>query len=174
MPDKYGWCSTERDGSPKQQGWYLVTNRLDVTKPGDISWNTSFWSHRGVWDTNNDPIYYLLCPGKEAHGSSPKPQSCPVCGNEAKLRTDGPPYYVMCTKNKVHRVCLIGPDASNEAGAITLWNTLRYSQEKRIELAAICACNWFIAQDSRGVWIHQDGEECGLSECVATDPTRTK
>ena len=167
MPDRYGWCSTERDGPPKQSGWYLVTNRLDATEPGGISWNMSFWSHRGVWDTHNDPEYYFLCPGKEAHGSSPKPQPCPVCGNEAKPCTNGPPYYVMCTKNRIRRVCQIGPDADSEAGAITIWNMLRYEQEK---CTAICACNWLVCQDVGGIWIHQNGEKCGLDKCVAANP----
>ena len=34
----------------------------------------------------------------------------------------------------------------------------------------ICACNWLVCQDIGGVWIHQNGEKCGLDKCVAANP----
>ena len=132
MPDKFGWCSVEVDGPPKQAGWYLITDYCYAAAPGQYPWVLCVWSgEKGEkweaekWESIADaPKFYFQIPGKEAL-SIPKLQLCPVCGSEPKLCTDGPPYYVMCGKDRVHRVCLIGPDASSKVGAIALWNALR-------------------------------------------------
>ena len=128
MPDKFGWYSVERDGPPKQQGWYLVTSRLDATEPGDNSWNTCYRSNYGVWDNKSDPKYYLLCPGKESYEPPPKPKPCPICGGKPELRVRSFSHFVRCgTINDISigNICLIGPDANNERTAIALWNSLR-------------------------------------------------
>ena len=127
MPDKFGWCSVERDGQPKHRGWHLVTNRSDVIMAGNCAWSTRFWSNRN-WDGNNDPRFYLLCPGKEAFEPSPKPKPCPICGGEPELRVRSFSHFVRCGKIgeiSVGNTCLIGPDANNERTAIALWNKLR-------------------------------------------------
>lgn len=36
--------------------------------------------------------------------------------------------------------------------------------------SAICACNWFVAQEIGGKWIHQNGEMCGLDKCISDNP----
>ena len=139
MPDKFGWCSVEHDGPPKYRGWYLVTDRSDVTLAGGCAWSTRFWSDRN-WASDTDPKFYLLCPSKEAFELPPKPQPCPVCRNEPELCSRGGQdkngiptsmYYVKCTRNVSLGACLFGPETGSKERAITFWNALRYVQERK-------------------------------------------
>ncbi len=47
------------------------------------------------------------------------------------------------------------------------FNPLRIFEPNR---SAICACNYFIAQDVNEIWIHVNGEKCRLALCNAKNP----
>ena len=60
-----------------------------------------------------------------------------------------------------------------EAVEETLRNQLPILVEDALRVRLpICARNWFVAQDMMGIWIHQNGDTCGLDKCTAADPTQ--
>ena len=128
MPDKFGWCSVERDGPPKHRGWYLTMDALYGGVPGEHPWDMRFWSGE-EWTSYGRPMFYRLSPGKEAYKAPPKPQPCPVCGSKSDLCNKDYMHYVSCGKNKDWGQCLVGPVANNAERACMLWNSLRYEKD---------------------------------------------
>ena len=60
-----------------------------------------------------------------------------------------------------------------EAVEETLRNQLPILVEDALRVRLpICARNWFVCQDMMGIWIHQNGDTCGLDKCTAADPTQ--
>lgn len=56
-------------------------------------------------------------------------------------------------------------DIMDRTNPVAQW--MRQESEK-------CACNWFVAQDINGQWIHTDGTECHGIHCNAPDPSGSK
>ena len=128
MPDKFGWCSVERDGPPKHPSWYIVSDEYEGVAPGVSSWTAQFWSGSD-WQFGSTPKFYLQSPGKEAYKASPKPQPCPICESKSNLCNKDYVHYVSCGKNKDWSQCLVGPVANNAKHACMLWNSLRREKD---------------------------------------------